>query len=80
MDSNVSGVRIPLSPPLSINLKKKAIIVCDEWPKDSYNFETSLGVKDGCLLGMMVDEDSQSELTEERITTYVAMLKKKFNL
>ena len=56
------------------------IIVCDEWPKDSYNFETSLGVKDGCLLGMMVDEDSQSELTEERITTYVAMLKKKFNL
>ena len=29
---------------------------------------------------MMVDEDSQSELTEERITTYVAMLKKEFNL
>ena len=59
---------------------RKAIIVCDKWPKDSYNFETSLGVKDGCLLGMMVDEDSQSELTEERITTYVAMLKKEFNL
>ena len=71
---------------------RDAIVVCDKWSKDSYNFETSLGVKDGCLLetslgvkdgcllGMMVDEDSQSELTEERITTYVAMLKKKFNL
>ena len=59
---------------------RDAIVVCDKWSKDSYNFETSLGVKDGYLLGMMVDEDSQSELTEERITTYVAMLKKEFNL
>ncbi len=59
---------------------RKAIVVCDKWSKDSYNFESSLGVKDGYLLGMMVDEDSQSELTEERIITYVGMLKKNFNL
>ena len=59
---------------------RDAIVVCDKWSKDSYNFETSLGVNNGCLIGMMVDEDSQSELTEERITTYVALLKKEFNL
>ena len=59
---------------------RNAIIVCDKWPKDSYNFETSLGVKDGYLLGLMIDEDSQAELTQERIETYTEELKKFFKL
>ena len=62
-----------------IVLKRGAKIVCDQWPKDSYEFEDSLALKEDKLIGMMVDEDSQPELTNERIQQYTALLKKEFS-
>lgn len=63
-----------------ILVDKDAIVVCDKWPMDNYNFENSLVVKDGYLLGLMIDEDSQSELTDGRIKLYTKELKKHFKI
>ena len=55
---------------------RKAIVVSDKWPTDTYNFDESLGVKNGCFVGMMVDEDNQFEMTQERIKTFVELIRK----
>ena len=55
---------------------RKAVVISDKWPTDTYNFEESLGMKNGCFVGMMVDEDNQFEMTQERITTFVELIRK----
>ena len=60
--------------------KRGAVIICDEWSKESYEFEDSLAIKDNKLIGMMIDEDSQPELTNDRIQQYTELLKKKLSL
>lgn len=62
-----------------ILLERGAKIVCDQWSKDSYEFEDSLAIKNNKLIGMMIDEDSQPELTNERIEKYTEILKKEFS-
>ena len=61
-----------------ILVKRSAKIVCDNWSKADYDFEDSLAIKNGMLIGMIVDEDSQPELTNERIKKYAAIIKKEF--
>ncbi|MCL4804472.1 MAG: flavodoxin FldA [Anaerolineae bacterium] len=39
-----------------------------------YQFENSLAVEDGVFLGLALDDDNQSEMTEERIQDWVAQL------
>lgn len=39
-----------------------------------YQFSHSLGVEDGVFLGLALDDDNESELTEERITGWAAQL------
>ena len=48
------------------------------WPTDGYNFEESKGVVDGKFLGLALDEDNQSDLTDERIEKWVSELKEEF--
>jgi flavodoxin I len=38
---------------------------------DSYEFDSSQGVEDGQWMGLALDEDGQSEMTEERISGWV---------
>lgn len=45
------------------------------WPTDGYDFEESKSVVDGKFLGLIIDEDNQSDLTDERVATWVAQLK-----
>ncbi|MGK7941854.1 MAG: flavodoxin FldA [Crocosphaera sp.] len=51
-----------------------------QWPTDGYDFEESKAVKNGQFIGLALDEDNQSELTDERINTWVSQLKTAFNL
>jgi len=44
------------------------------WPVDGYDFEDSVGVEDGQFMGLSLDEDNESELTEERVHTWVKQL------
>lgn len=50
------------------------------WSTDGYDFNESRAVRDGKFVGLALDEDNQSELTEERIKTWVAELKPAFGV
>jgi flavodoxin I len=50
------------------------------WPTDGYEFNESRGVVNGQFVGLALDEDNQSELTEKRIKEWTAKLKLLFNL
>ncbi|MCY7275019.1 MAG: flavodoxin FldA [Phormidesmis sp. CAN_BIN44] len=50
------------------------------WSTDGYDFNESRAVRDGKFVGLALDEDNQSELTEERIKTWVAGLKSEFGV
>ena len=50
------------------------------WSVDGQDFNDSQAVVDGKLLGLAIDEDNQSDLTEARIKSWVSQLKKEFSL
>jgi flavodoxin I len=50
------------------------------WSTDGYDFNESKAVKNGKFVGLAIDEDNQSELTNERIKTWVAQLKREFGV
>jgi flavodoxin I len=50
------------------------------WPTKGYSYYFSTAEKDGKFVGLALDEDSQAELTGERISKWVDLLKKEFNL
>ena len=45
------------------------------WPTDGYEYDVSRAEKDGRFVGLVIDEDNQSDLTEERINTWIEDLK-----
>lgn len=50
------------------------------WPTDGYDFSESKAVKDGKFVGLALDDDNQSELTDSRIKQWVAQLKQAFGV
>lgn len=50
------------------------------WPIKGYSFYYSTAEMDGKFVGLAIDEDSQPELTEERINKWVEQLKGEFKL
>ena len=42
---------------------------------DGYSFNDSRAVVDGEFVGLVIDENNQSELTDERIKTWIEMVK-----
>lgn len=50
------------------------------WSTDGYDFNESKAVKNGKFVGLALDEDNQSELTDQRINTWVAQLKREFGV
>ena len=50
------------------------------WPTEGYDFEESKAVRDGKFVGLAIDEDNQSELTDSRIQFWVTQLKSEFGL
>lgn len=50
------------------------------WPTKGYSFFFSSAEMDGNFVGLAIDEDSQPELTDERIEKWVDLLKKEFSL
>jgi flavodoxin I len=49
------------------------------WSTDGYDFNESKAVKNGKFVGLAIDEDNQSDLTDERVKAWVAQLKQEFN-
>lgn len=50
------------------------------WPIKGYEFYFSSAEKDGEFVGLAIDDDTQPELTEERVKKWAAILKKEFSL
>lgn len=50
------------------------------WSTDGYDFNESKGVKNGKFVGLALDEDNQSELTDSRVKKWVAQIKTEFGL
>ncbi|WP_309740399.1 flavodoxin FldA [Chamaesiphon sp. OTE_20_metabat_361] len=48
------------------------------WSIDGYDFSESKAVRDDKFVGLAIDEDNQSDLTDERIKTWVTQIKKEF--
>ncbi|BAZ20359.1 flavodoxin [Kalymmatonema gypsitolerans NIES-4073] len=45
---------------------------------DGYDFNESKALKNGKFVGLALDEDKQSDLTQERVKTWVVQVKKRF--
>ncbi len=50
------------------------------WSTDGYDFNESKAVKNGKFVGLALDEDNQSDLTDERISAWVDQIKREFGL
>ena len=52
-------------------IKDKGITLVGKTSTDGYNFSSSRAVEDGEFLGLIIDENNQGELTEERINSWI---------
>jgi flavodoxin I len=50
------------------------------WPTDGYDHSESKAIKNGMFVGLAIDEDNQSDLTDSRIKTWVAQVKRELGL
>lgn len=50
------------------------------WSTDGYDFNESKAVKNGTFVGLALDEDNQSEMTESRVKSWVTQIKPEFGL
>jgi flavodoxin I len=50
------------------------------WSTDGYEHSESKAIKNGKFVGLAIDEDNQSELTDERIQQWVAQVKQEFGV
>jgi flavodoxin I len=50
------------------------------WSIEGYEFNESKAVRDGKFVGLAIDEDNQSDLTDERINAWVSQLKQAFGV
>jgi flavodoxin I len=50
------------------------------WSTDGYDFTESKAVRNGKFVGLAIDEDNQSDLTDERVKAWVAQLKQEFGI
>ena len=65
---------------LEEKISEKGGTTVGHWSTDGYDFESSQAVKSGKFVGLALDEDNQSELTDERIKKWVAQLKSEFGV
>jgi flavodoxin I len=50
------------------------------WSTEGYDFTESKAIRDGKFVGLAIDEDNQSELTNDRIKAWVAQLKQELGV
>jgi flavodoxin I len=55
-------------------LEGKGFKPAGAFPTDGYSFDASKAVKNGKFVGVALDEDNESELTEQRLDTWIASI------
>jgi len=63
---------------LNEKLAERGARFVGRWDSDGYDFMQSKAIADGGFAGLAIDEDNQSDLTDERIARWVDQLKAEF--
>lgn len=50
------------------------------WSAEGYDFNESKALRNGKFVGLAIDEDNQSDLTESRIQSWASQIKQEFGL
>jgi flavodoxin I len=58
--------------------QKHNIQIVGKWPVSGYEFNESEGMQEDHFFGLALDEDNQPELTEQRISKWIEMIRKDF--
>lgn len=61
-------------------LVERGTRVVGAWPTEGYEFEASEAVRDGKFVGLALDLDNQSGLTEERLGAWLKLIAADFDL
>lgn len=56
------------------NLTKAGMTVSGAWPTEGYEFEESQAIEDDQFIGLVLDEDAQPEMTQERIQAWLKLI------
>ncbi|MBW4476334.1 MAG: flavodoxin FldA [Tolypothrix brevis GSE-NOS-MK-07-07A] len=65
---------------LSDKITERGGITVGYWSTDGYDFNESKALINGKFVGLALDEDNQSNLTDKRIKAWVVELKKEFGI
>ena len=60
-------------------IKDKGCDIVGATSTEGYDYDESRGEVDGQFMGLVLDDDSQDNLTDERIKEWVTKLKEEFN-
>lgn len=61
-------------------LKERGATIVGAWPTDGYEFDHSEAVVDGKFVGLALDLDNQSALTEQRLDAWLKSIAQAFDL
>ncbi|HPF57275.1 MAG TPA: flavodoxin [Candidatus Competibacteraceae bacterium] len=56
-------------------LKKLGVRFVGSWPAEGYEFEKSKALHDGEFVGLVLDQDNQADLTDERLEEWLDLVK-----
>jgi len=59
---------------LADRLESRGACLVGKWPTDNYVFSGSWALREGNFVGLMIDEDNQRDLTEQRVSAWVKQL------
>jgi len=59
-------------------VKNGATIIGNGWSKEGYEFDESTALVEDTFVGLAIDEENQEELTDERITKWIEIIKPSF--
>ncbi|WP_096085023.1 flavodoxin [Agaribacterium haliotis] len=61
-------------------VEERGATIVGAWPTDGYDFESSESVVDDKFVGLVLDQDNQSHLTEQRLATWLKQIAEDFSL
>ncbi|WP_460193756.1 flavodoxin FldA [Thermosynechococcus sp. FA-CM-4201] len=65
---------------LEAKISERGGVTIGYWPTTGYEFNESQALRGDQFVGLLIDEDNQSDLTDQRIQQWVTQLKKEFGL
>ena len=63
---------------LAEKVEERGGVIVGSTSTDGYSYDNSEAEKDGSFIGLVIDEDNQSDLTDARVKAWIADLQKEF--